>query len=121
MPGFYTANICIAYYALKRQENGSYLFTLPISGATAVPLSNTVHDYGLYVQAAIESPTLGGVSGKNILYKQVDRESWLEGFPSHAKFKGPILGAIFQTFEAAGFFGRKLLTLEDVLARKPRW
>jgi hypothetical protein len=63
MPGFYTANICIAYYALKRQENnGSYLFTLPISGATVVPLSNTVHDYGLYVQAAIEPPTLGAGS-----------------------------------------------------------
>ncbi|KAJ7808612.1 hypothetical protein B0H14DRAFT_2608762 [Mycena olivaceomarginata] len=113
MPGFYTTNICIAYYALKRQENGSYLFTLPISGARVVPLSDTVHDYGLYVQAAIEPPTLGAgseivaqlaqVSGKNILYKQVDRELWLEGFPSHAKFKGPILGDMFQTFEAAGY------------------
>jgi hypothetical protein len=48
------------------------------------------------------SPLPISVSGKNILYKQVDRELWLEGFPSHAKFKGPILGDMFQTFEAAG-------------------
>ncbi|KAJ6452746.1 NAD(P)-binding protein [Mycena sanguinolenta] len=140
-PGFYASNVCIAHYALKRQEDGSYLFTLPISGATLVPLSDTAHDFGLYVQAAIESPSLGAgsevrggrmisfndivaqlaqVSGKKIVYKQVDRESWLEGFPPAGKFMGPILGDMFQTFEAAGFFSGKLPTDETILARKPR-
>ncbi|KAJ7481888.1 NAD(P)-binding protein [Mycena latifolia] len=141
MPGFGSFNIFIAYYALKRQADSSYLFTLPISGATRVPLSDTAHDYGLYVQAAIESPDLGAgsevragkmisldeivaqlaqVSGKKIEYKQVDRESWLEGFPPPMKFIGPILGDMFQTFEAAGFFGEKLPTDEAILARRPR-
>ncbi|KAJ7310030.1 NAD(P)-binding protein [Mycena albidolilacea] len=141
MPGFGAFNIPIAHYALKRQEDGSYLFTLPISGATRVPLSDTAHDFGLYVQAAIESPALGPgsevragriisldeivaqfaqVSGKKIVYKQVDRESWIEGFAPPVKFLGPILGDMFQTFEAAGFFGPKLPTDEHILARKPR-
>lgn len=141
MPGFGAFNIPIAHYALKRQEDGSYLFTLPISGATRVPLSDTAHDFGLYVQAAIESPVLGAgsevragriisldeivaqfaqgtqvmarrpfqtdlrpvlVSGKKIVYRQVDRESWIEGFAPPVKFLGPILGDMFQTFEAAG-------------------
>ncbi|KAJ7745835.1 NAD(P)-binding protein [Mycena maculata] len=142
MPGFNTLNIFVAYYALKRQEDGSYLFTLPIPGATRVPLSETAHDYGLYVQAAIERPELGAgsevrggrmisldeivatlaqVSGKKIVYKQVDRESWLEGFPPAAQtFMAPILGDMFQSFEAVGFFGDKLPTDEAILARKPR-
>ncbi|KAJ7800466.1 NAD(P)-binding protein [Mycena olivaceomarginata] len=127
--------------ASGRQEDGSYLFTLPISGATRVPLSDTAHDFGLYVQAAIESPVLGPgsevragriisldeivaqfaqVSGKKIVYKQVDRESWIEAFAPPVKFLGPILGDMFQTFEAAGFFGPKLPTDEHILARKPR-
>ncbi|KAJ7133280.1 NAD(P)-binding protein [Mycena epipterygia] len=141
MPGFLAHNIFIAYYALKRQDDGSYWFTLPISGETRVPLSDTAHDYGLYVQAAIESPDLGPgsevragtmislheivaqlaqVSGKRIEYKQIDREVWLEGFPPAGKFIGPMLGDMFQTFEAAGFFGDKLPTSADILARKPR-
>lgn len=59
MPGFLAHNIFIANYALKRQDDGGYLFALPISGETRVPLSDTAHDYGLYVQAAIESSDLG--------------------------------------------------------------
>ncbi|KAJ7856318.1 hypothetical protein B0H13DRAFT_2078889 [Mycena leptocephala] len=124
-PGFWSGNIAIAYYALKRQADGSYLFTLPIAGETRVPLSDTAHDFGLYVQAQIESPELGvgsevrggtmislneivaelaRVSGKEIVYRQVDRESWLTGFPptTMGKLMGPILGDMFQTFEAAG-------------------
>ncbi|KAJ7133190.1 hypothetical protein C8R44DRAFT_870625 [Mycena epipterygia] len=141
MPGFLAQNIFIAHYALKRQDDGSYWFTLPISGETRVPLSDTAHDYGLYVQVAIESPDLGPgsevragtmislhdivaqlaqVSGKRIEYKQIDREVWLEGFPPAGKFIGPMLGDMFQTFEAAGFFGEKLPTSADILARKPR-
>ncbi|KAJ6578166.1 NAD(P)-binding protein [Mycena capillaripes] len=142
-PGFWSGNIAIAYYALKRQDDGSYLFTLPISGETRVPLSDTAHDFGLYVQALIESPDLGvgsevragkmisfyeiveelaRVSGKKIAYRQVDRESWLEGFPPTpvGKFMGPILSDMFQTFEAAGYFGGRLPMSDDLLARKPR-
>ncbi|KAJ7922496.1 hypothetical protein B0H13DRAFT_1982808 [Mycena leptocephala] len=125
-PGFWSGNIAIAYYALKHQADGSYLFTLPIAGETRVPLSDTAHDFGLYVQAQIESPELGVgsevrggtmislneivaelarvLSGKEIVYRQVDRESWLTGFPptTMGKLMGPILGDMFQTFEAAG-------------------
>ncbi|KAJ6528637.1 NAD(P)-binding protein [Mycena vulgaris] len=140
-PGFFTTNIFVAFYALKPQGDGSYLFTLPISGATRVPLCDPEQDFGLYVQAAIERPELGAgsevrmgtmisleeivaqlaeVSGKKITYKPVDREAWLEGFPPPTKFLGPILGDMFQTFEASGFFGGKLPSSHDILARKPR-
>jgi uncharacterized protein YbjT (DUF2867 family) len=144
-PGFWSGNIAIAYYALKRQADGSYLFTLPIAGETRVSLSGTAHDFGLCMQAQIESPELGVgsevrggtmislneivaelargtsisglsaqcmhnsrrwiiVSGKEIVYRQVERESWLTGFPptTMGKLMGPILGDMFQTFEAAG-------------------
>ncbi|KAJ7685945.1 hypothetical protein B0H17DRAFT_1072960 [Mycena rosella] len=140
-PGFFATNILAAFYALKPQGDDTYLFTLPISGATRVPLMDPAHDYGLYVQAAIESPELGAgsevrggqmisleeivaqlsqVCGKKITYKQVEREAWMAAFPPSAKFMAPILGDMFQTFEAVGFFGGKLPTNTDMLARSPR-
>ncbi|KAJ6609784.1 hypothetical protein B0H10DRAFT_1954328 [Mycena sp. CBHHK59/15] len=74
-PCFWAGNIPIAFYGLKQQDDGSYLFTLPISGAKKLPLSDTAHDYGLYVQTAIERPELGASSevhaGRMILFDEI--------------------------------------------------
>lgn len=60
--GYYATNIFNAFYAFKQQSDGSYLFCLPVPSSTVVPLIDIPHDYGTYVRAAIESPTLGAGS-----------------------------------------------------------
>ncbi|KAK7065078.1 NAD(P)-binding protein [Favolaschia claudopus] len=144
MPGFWSGNIAGAFYALKRQGDGSsYTFEMPFPGTTRVPLSDTANDFGLYVQAQIERGELGvgsevragtmismdeiveefaRVSGKTIVYKEVELDAWLEAFPS-IPIKGilaPALGDMYRTFGAVGFFGGKLPTDPEILARKPR-
>ncbi|KAK7007880.1 NAD(P)-binding protein [Favolaschia claudopus] len=144
MPGFWSGNVAGgAFYALKRQGDGSYTFEMPFPGTTRVPLSDTAHDFGLYVQAQIEKAELGvgsevragtmismdeivrefaRVSGKTIVYKEVELDAWLEAFPPIPikKVLAPALGDMYRTFGAVGFFGGKLPTDSAILARKPR-
>ncbi|KAK7040500.1 NAD(P)-binding protein [Favolaschia claudopus] len=149
MAGFWSGNIAGAFYALKRQgdiaiDGSYYTFEMPFPGTTRVPLSDTAHDFGLYVQAQIERAELGVgsevragtmvsmdeiveeyargecfglcrmgeyspprlfvVSGKTIVYKEVELDAWLEAFPPIPikKVLAPALGDMYRTFGAVG-------------------
>ncbi|KAJ7129238.1 NAD(P)-binding protein [Mycena epipterygia] len=137
--GYYATNVFEASYALRKQPDGSYVFGLPVPATTAVPVIDVAYDYGLYVRAAIENPTLGAgsevqsgklisfgemvaklseVSGKRITYLEMDREAFIEvtQMPDY----GPMLADMFQAFAVHGYYGPKEVTSENLLARKPR-
>jgi len=137
--GYYATNIFEAPYALKKQSDGSYVFGMPIPATTQVPIIDVAHDYGLYVRAAIENPTLGPgsevlsgklisfgelvaklseVSGKKITYLELDREAFIEatGMPDY----GPMLSDMFEAFGVYGYYGGKEIASESLLSRKPR-
>jgi uncharacterized protein YbjT (DUF2867 family) len=74
--GYYATNIFDAIpYALKAQTDGSFVFSMPMAGRTRVPLIDVERDYGLYVRAAIESPSLGAgsevLSGRMISFEEI--------------------------------------------------
>ncbi|KAJ6573162.1 NAD(P)-binding protein [Mycena vulgaris] len=138
--GYYATNILDAHapYALHAQADGSFAFRLPMAGTTRVPLIDVAADYGLYVRAAIESPTLGAgsevlsgrlisldeiiaqlseVTGHKIVYSQIDRAQFSAAFPFPPM--APAITDMFQAYEEIGYYGPKTLTSEEILARKP--
>ncbi|KAJ6573142.1 NAD(P)-binding protein [Mycena vulgaris] len=137
--GYYATNIFHAVpYALHAQADGSFAFRFPMAGTTRVPLIDVAADYGLYVRAAIESPSLGAgsellsgrlisfdeiiaqlseVTGHKIVYSQIDRASFSAAFPFPQMV--PRITDMFQAYEEIGYYGPKTLTSEEILARKP--
>ncbi|KAJ6616237.1 NAD(P)-binding protein [Mycena sp. CBHHK59/15] len=137
--GSYATNILETSYALKKQPDGGYVLGLPIAASTVVPIIDVAHDYGLYVRAAIEVPSLGAgsevqsgklisfediiaklseVSGKKITYTEMDREGFI-ALTQMPDF-GPMLADMFQAIEEYGYYPGKEVTSESLLARKPR-
>ncbi|KAJ6480483.1 NAD(P)-binding protein [Mycena vitilis] len=138
--GYYAVNIFEAVpFALQPQADGSFLFRLPMAGSTRVPLIDVAFDYGLYVRAAIESPTLGAgsevlsgqmtsveeliaalaeVTGKKIVYSKNTRAEFAEAFPYKPMVS--MLADMFQAYEEIGYYGTKPPTRVDILARRLR-
>ncbi|KAJ7910724.1 NAD(P)-binding protein [Mycena leptocephala] len=85
-PGYYATNILeSAPFALEPQAGGSYVYRLPMSGSTRVPLIDVESDYGLYVRAAIESPELG--AGSEVLSgRWISVDELIAGLAEGAQF-----------------------------------
>ncbi|KAJ7657285.1 NmrA-domain-containing protein [Mycena polygramma] len=61
--GYHTTNVLSSVsYTLQPQADDSFLYRLPMTGSARVPLIDVESDFGLYVRAAIESPTLAAGS-----------------------------------------------------------
>ncbi|KAJ7671736.1 NAD(P)-binding protein [Mycena rosella] len=138
--GYYATNIFDGVpYSLKAQPDGSFAYRLPMAGTTRVPLIDVEVDYGLYVRAAIELPALGAgsevlsgrlislneiiadlaeVTGKEIVYSQIDRAPFVEAFPFQPL--ALTIADMCQAYEEIGYYGSKLPSSEDILARKPK-
>ncbi|KIM79576.1 hypothetical protein PILCRDRAFT_10092 [Piloderma croceum F 1598] len=52
-------------FKLVKQADGSYVVTVPFNRDAPVPVIDMVHDFGLFVREAIESPAFG--AGTEIL------------------------------------------------------
>ncbi|KAJ7457704.1 NAD(P)-binding protein [Mycena latifolia] len=138
--GYYATNILEAVpYALSAQTDGSFAFSLLMAGTTRVPLLDVAADYGLYVRAAIEAPTLGAgsevlsgrlisldeiiahlseVTGKKITYAQIARAPFAAAFPF--QMMAPTICDMCQAYEEIGYYGPKRLSSVDILARTPK-
>jgi hypothetical protein len=73
--GYYMTNVLEGLQGLKAGPDGRYVFGLPAAGSTLVPLIDVESDFGMYVRAAIESPTLGAGSdirsGRLISFEEI--------------------------------------------------
>ncbi|KAJ6480470.1 NAD(P)-binding protein [Mycena vitilis] len=120
--GYYTTNVLSSVqYTLQPQADGSFLYRLPMAGSARVPLIDIESDYGLYVRAAIESPTLGAGSellsgqlislddliaeiakatGKKITYSPYTRAEFAEAFPFKAMVN--MVADMCQAYEEIG-------------------
>jgi uncharacterized protein YbjT (DUF2867 family) len=56
--GFYANNFALGFKPVK-QADGSYVVTVPFNRDAPVPVIDAVHDFGLFVREAIESPAFG--------------------------------------------------------------
>ncbi|KAK7002205.1 NAD(P)-binding protein [Favolaschia claudopus] len=140
--GYYASNIldiCAMGSALRPQDDGSFVFSLPMKGSTLLPVIDVERDYGLYVRAVIEEPGfgagcevlsgrltsmedmiagLGEATGKKITYRQITREEFVNVFPFKAM--AIPLADMYQAYEQIGYYGKKPVTDENILARKIR-
>jgi len=133
--GYYGTTV---FDALRKQPDGSYILGLPMPAATIVPFIDVKADYGMYVRAAIEDPTLGAgseiqsgtlvsygemaelisaASGKKITYVELDREAYIAG--AHTPEFGAMLADMYQAYAACGYYGPKEITSSSILPRKP--
>jgi len=124
--GFYFTNL-MSFFAPKKQPDGTYILSTPAPPELELAMLDPSADYGLYVRTAIEHPDLGPgsevlagsltslreltetlskVFGKNVTYRQVGKDEFLEQV---AEF-GPAAGMLYNMYMAfaeVGFWGPK--------------
>lgn len=57
--GGYLSNLFGGPNAPTKQDDGTYLLSMPVPASVKTPMLDTALDYGRYVRAAIENPALG--------------------------------------------------------------
>ncbi|KAI9807446.1 MAG: hypothetical protein M1833_000191 [Piccolia ochrophora] len=140
MPGFYMSNL--TGNMVQKEASGKYVFRLPCTADTPIPLLDTKGDSGKYVKAALKNPEQ--TQGKNILaatayYTPTEIVETLQSLgrdaryeqPSAEQYKAALTGAGMPEFAAAeltenmmfmtnfGYFGKASLDWSNQILQEP--
>lgn len=123
-PGSFMENY-ITVAAPKRAEDGTYILAQHLAPSTRIPLIDAADDTGKFIGAILNSPekyvgeivygaermysleeivrTMGNVTGKDVVYKQVSVEEYKASVP----FGGDIIAQALSYFEEFGYYGER--------------
>jgi len=138
--GFYAQNF--KNFSFQKQEDGSYVFAMPVGPDTLLPIIDTPHDYGIFVREAIESPAFGPgteiltcgelisvadalsqvaeITGKKISFVQISDEQFLANYPAPAHIALEVLQNFLYIQDFGYYGGKDIKPSHQHLARKPR-
>ncbi|KAJ7308523.1 NAD(P)-binding protein [Mycena albidolilacea] len=142
--GLYATNFLANPSMLGKQPDGTYAIAWAIRPTTVLPIIDIEHDYGLYVQRALEQPVfpdgeevyttseditvedmarqLSEATGKQVVFKQISVEEWTKTFAAMGLppvISNEIIDG-FRFFDEVGYYGGQPTASREGLAKKTR-
>ncbi|KAJ7860420.1 NAD(P)-binding protein [Mycena olivaceomarginata] len=143
-PDLYATNFLANPTMLGKQPDGTYAIAWAVRPTTVLPIIDIEHDYGLYVQRALEQPVfpdgeevyttseditvenlarqLSEATGKQVVFKQISVEEWTKAFAAMGVppvISNEIIDG-FRFFDEVGYYGGQPTASREGLAKKTR-